>query len=89
MANLLDPVVVPQGTWVDIYAATGITAGAAIDIQNLTQLKIRAVEYSTEPTLASGYNVFGPLAWATLPAGNVGGWLYSAGGEAVVQVEEA
>jgi hypothetical protein len=32
MANLLDPIVVPQGTWVDIYAATGITAGVAIDI---------------------------------------------------------
>lgn len=89
MANLLDPVVVPQGTWVDVYAATGISTGAAIEIQNLTQLRIRAVEFSSEPTLDNGYHSFGPMEWAELPAGNVGGWVYSSGGQAVVQVEEA
>ena len=88
MANLLDPVVVPQGTWIDIYAATGITAGAAIDIQNLSSFKVRAVEYDSEPDLTSGYHSLSSLAWAALSAGNVGGWLYSAYGQAIVQVEE-
>ena len=89
MANLLDPVVVPQGVWVDVYAETGITAGSAIEIQNLTQLRIRAVEFDSEPTLDTGYNSFGPMEWGNLPINNVGGWLYSADGRAVVQVEEA
>lgn len=88
MANLLDPIVVPQGTWVDIYAATGITTGAAIDIQNLTKLIIRAVEFDSEPSLENGYNIFGPFEWATLSEGNVGGWVYSDDGQAVIQVEE-
>jgi hypothetical protein len=89
MANLLDPIVVPQGTWVDVYAETGITAGVAIEIQNLTSLRIRAVEYSSEPALTNGYHSFGPMEWAVLPAGNVGGWIYSSEGQAIVQVEEA
>lgn len=46
MAN----VKLPARTWVDLYAATGITVGVQINTINLTSNDIRLAETATEPT---------------------------------------
>lgn len=54
MANTLPLVVLKAGVWVDLYAATGLTVGAKISVQNVTPSDIRLCSKATAPTSADG-----------------------------------
>lgn len=60
MADTLANVVLPQGTWVDLYSATGLTAGTQIQVQNVGNVPVRVVSQVAEPTDASGFNLIRP-----------------------------
>lgn len=87
MATSLPPVTVPEGTWTDLYAETGITAGNQLIIQNTGSGDVRLVESATEPNLSSGFNFLIPTLYVTNSSANVGAWAFSDLGTQL-QVEE-
>jgi hypothetical protein len=88
MAQSLLPVNLPVETWIDIYAATGITAGTQLIIQNTGSSEVKLVESATEPLNNTGYNSLSPRDFFTNSSTNVGGWAKSKTG-GTLQVEEA
>lgn len=88
MATSLAPVSIPEGTWVDLYAATGITAGIQLIIQNTGSGDSRLVESATEPDKSSGFNFLLVNDFFTNSVGNVGAWAFARLGTQL-QVEEA
>lgn len=87
MANSLPPVQIPANTWVNLYAATGITVGAQLSIQNMGYNSAYLTESASEPAQGLGRNMIEQGAFLTNSAGNIGSWAYSGGGTSL-QVEE-
>ena len=89
MATSLPSVRLPVNTWVDLYAATGITAATKLIIQNTGSSEVILVESATEPQQSTtGFNSLVTRDFFTNNAGNVGAWALSkTGGK--LQVEEA
>jgi hypothetical protein len=83
MANTLNNVILPAMTWVDLYAATGLTVGAKISVQNLTTGDVRVVSKATMPTSADGFNYIRPQMSAVNQAGDSGAWAFCMNGGGV------
>lgn len=60
MADTLLNVALPANTWVNLYAATGITVGVKIAVQNLGSNTIRLAVKATEPLTTDGFNELTP-----------------------------
>lgn len=91
MSTSLSPVTIPENTWVDLYAATGILAGTQLIVQNTGSSEAALTESATLPTLpfySVGYNLLPVKEFFTNASGNVGGWAFSSTGT-TLQVEEA
>lgn len=91
MSTSLSPVSLPVETWVDLYAATGITIGVQLIIQNRRTDDVFLSESVSAPTglIADlGGNQLVGKKFFTNTTGNVGAWAYSVKGGSV-QVEEA
>lgn len=92
MADTRLDVTVPSNTWKDLYAATGITVGTALEIYNKGSnpclLVIRA---TTPPNTTMGI----PMGWSDagnhryISAGESGCWVYSPGNSTYLSVQEA
>lgn len=54
MAVTLPTVVLPQGVWIDLYAATGVAVGTQIDIQNIGESDVYLRTSATDPGTARG-----------------------------------
>lgn len=89
MSTSLPSVILPANTWVDLYGATGITAGVQLIIQNSGSSEVNLVESATEPnTNTTGFNPLPTRKFFTNASVNVGAWAYTdTGGK--LQVEEA
>lgn len=74
MANTLPLVVLKAGGWVDLYAATGLTVGAKISVQNVTPSDIRLCSKATAPTSADGVNIIPFARTAVNQTGDLGAW---------------
>lgn len=57
MSDTLPNVTLPEGVWVDLYAATGITVGTQIVTTNLSSRDVRLVTKATAPLPTDGYVV--------------------------------
>lgn len=86
MATSLPPVKISRNEWVDLYAATGISVGTRIVIQNIGKSEVILTEASIEPTANFGQNKLPSREFFTNVAGNVGAWAYSGRGSKL-QVE--
>ncbi len=85
----LPPVTVPEKTWVNVYAATGITVGTQLIIQNIGSSDSWLVDSTNEPDENStGRNIIDPRVYLTTDAAPDGVWAYSQTGT-TLQVEEA
>ncbi|OED34063.1 hypothetical protein AB832_08145 [Flavobacteriaceae bacterium (ex Bugula neritina AB1)] len=60
MADTLANVKISSTVWVDLYAATGITSGNRIRVQNLGGNGILLHSGENAPTGTSGYNIIFP-----------------------------
>ena len=60
MADTLQNVPLPAGTWVDLYDATGITVGVKLAVQNLGSNTIQLAVKATEPLATDGFNELVP-----------------------------
>ena len=88
MSTSLPPVELPQGEWVDLYAATGITVGTQLIIQNNDNAIAILTESATKPTSGYGSNTIKTYEFFTNSTTSVGAWAMSSRGS-ILQVEEA
>lgn len=90
MANSRTPVPIPGNSSIDIYAATGISVGTSLIIQNTGNQQLRISESSSEPTSAIGYNKINPSDFLQSALTPVGVWVTNVNvGASQVQVEES
>ncbi len=88
MATSLPSVSLPAGTWIDLYAATGITTGVQLQIQNIGSTEVRVSESASEPTASVGNNTAYPSDFLNTADTPVGVWAWSRN-PGLLQVEEA
>lgn len=86
MATSLPSVPLPRNTWVDLYAATGITVGSQIIIQNIGSSEAYLSESVASPAPTVGRNIISPRLYLTSADTPVGAWALSEDGT-TLQVE--
>lgn len=82
----ISPVTVPNGQWLDVYNAAGITVGTPL----LVQVKKGDVELSikaTAPT-SEAFGAFNGRDWIAIDGGESGLWARASGGSAELYVQE-
>lgn len=92
MADTRLDVSIPANMWKDIYLATGITVGTALEIFNKGSNPCLLVIRGSQPTV----NTMGiPLGWEAsgnyryISSGESGLWVYSPGNSTYLCVQEA
>ncbi|ACG60353.1 hypothetical protein phiPLPE_31 [Iodobacter phage PhiPLPE] len=83
MPNTLNNVVLPAGTWVDLYASSAIAVGTKIRVQNLTPSYVRLCTKATAPTSLDGFNALTYGDVNVNQAADSGAWAMSTSGGAV------
>lgn len=88
MADSINSVPVVQSK-TDLYAATGITTGTSIYIQNIGATTINFAEKATEPTTEIGGTI-SPSVQIQIDSGSTGVWVWSTveDTESIVAVQE-
>ena len=88
MSDTLPDVVLPAKTPVDLYAATSITVGTQVCVQNVANGDVRVYVGATAPTPGvSGASLLLPGQSGENTAGDSGLWAWSVTGGAVQVVE--
>lgn len=88
MSDTLPDVTLPAKTPVDLYAATGITVGTKVRVQNITSSDVRVHVGATTPTMGvSGGALLIPSQSGENTQGDSGLWAWSVTGGAVQVVE--
>lgn len=82
MANTLPDVVVAANVWTNLYSATGITVGTALDIWNKGPYQADIAIKATTPANGVGVPLYtGPLgSYLSIDAGESGVWALSIAG---------
>jgi hypothetical protein len=82
MADTRADVSCPAGVWVNLYAASGIAVGTAVDVWNKGNYPANLVIKSTSPSGSLGIPIFsGPSgSHRYVTSGESGLWAYSDGG---------
>ena len=86
MATSLPSVILPRNVFVDLYAATGITVGTKLLIQNIGSSKARLYESNVMPLPTIGYNIIEKDKFLGSASAPVGVWAMSTG-STILQVE--
>lgn len=93
MADTLNNIVLPAGVWTDLYAASGVTVGTQIVIENLTTLPIKHHAGATVPANAEKDDGTGSfqriMAYEEKvnDSGDAGSWAYSSVVSGLVNVK--
>lgn len=88
MADTSPDVILPPRTPVNLYAATGITVGTKVSVQNVTSNDVRIHVGPVQPTMGvSGASLLRPGEAGENETGDSGLWAWSVTG-AAVQVAE-
>ena len=89
MADTLPNIHIPQRTWVDLYAASGIAVGTQITVTLVSGFEALLCTKATQPTDLSAYD---PLVDTRFPltnkTGDSGAWCYTRATNCVVTVKE-
>jgi hypothetical protein len=92
MADTRDDVIIPQSTWVNLYAATGIAVGTAVSVINKGSVAVNlAVSASAPANTNRGFPLLvggGVDSTASVEATASGLWAYSSQGTAYLLVQE-
>lgn len=83
MANTLPNVVLPAGVWVNLYAATGLTVGTKITVQNVCGFEVRLCSKGSIPAASDGSNILPFASTAINQASDAGAWAMCVGGGVV------
>lgn len=81
MANTRADVSVPAKTWVNLYTASGITAGTAVGVYNKGSYAALLTIAAAQPTITTGgipiYISDSPASYRAVSTGEAGLWAYS------------
>jgi len=77
MAKDLASVEIPANGFVDLYAATGITVGVQLTVQNISNQEALLYEDDAQPSETDGHNVIGPGEDRLNGVGDIGAWAFS------------
>jgi len=77
MANTLPNIPLPANTWVDLYAASGITVGTQITLTNIGPVNVNLCTKATTPNISDGFEPVKPFESKTNPSGASGAWAFS------------
>lgn len=90
MADTLTNTALPAGTWVDLYADTGIAVGTKINVQNLGSSTVWLTVNATAPADGTTRNELSPgNDKFSNDASDSGAWAYSPVVDGLVNVEVA
>jgi hypothetical protein len=80
MANTRDDVLIASQTWTDLYAATGIVVGTAVNVynkgSNACLLCIKATSPDTDTQIGAPLYAGSVGSFANISAGESGLWVY-------------
>lgn len=82
----LNPVAIPNNTWVDLYSATSISVGTQIVIQNTGAYAVKLSDQASIPLANEGFNLLEPREYVSNKAGAAGAWAFS-GSSTLLQVD--
>ena len=88
MADTLPNVTLVAGVWTDLYAATGITVGNQILIQNLGNNPIYLHANAVAPVPSDGFKSLPPTREAVNSTGDAGAWALSNVVDTILNVAE-
>ena len=90
MADTRDDVVVPEGVWTDLYAATTIAVGTAVSVYNKGSVSCVLATKATAPTSIIGLPLYVGTSsnFACIDAGETGLWCYCPQGTTRLLVQE-
>ncbi len=84
MADTLPNIPLPAGgQWVDLYAATSIPVGTALEIRSINSVGVNLVVSPTKPDDDSGYETIKTETANYVESGASGAWARSVGGTAI------
>ena len=90
MADTLANITLPSDTWVNLYAASGISVGTQIQTQNVGQTRVRLHTGATAPTSSGGFNIIPPDSEPLVnQATSAGEWAFSETSNGLVNVGQA
>tara|TARA_R110000782_G_C14528034_1_gene381979 strand:+ start:277 stop:564 length:288 start_codon:yes stop_codon:yes gene_type:complete len=93
MADTIQNIKLTANTWINLYAASGITVGVQIVIENLTTLPVKHHAGTTVPTDAEKDNETGSFQRIMAydekvnDLGDAGAWAYSSVADGLVNVK--
>jgi hypothetical protein len=76
MADTLPNITIPEQTWVDLYAASGIAIGTQILVQNIGACDIYLTSQASQPTDDTAHQIIKRSQFAINDAGDTGAWAY-------------
>lgn len=83
MADTLQNIKIPANTWVNLYAASGLTVGAKITVKNLSTITVKLKTKATSPSAvdaeSSAAGSYVPLLSflsSSNETGDSGAWAY-------------
>lgn len=90
MADTRTDIAVPEAVWTDLYAATGIAVGTAVDVINKGSSACYIAIKATAPTNGVGFPLHvGPVgSFASIDASESGLWAYVPQGTTSLLVQE-
>lgn len=91
MADTLPNVTLPDGVWVDLYAATGLPVGDQIELQNIGSVEVYLYSGATAPAEVPGdaYNILPVYEFAQNASGDAGAWAAVKNNKGLVNVRLA
>lgn len=90
MADTINNVRLPADTWVNLYESSGIDVGKQVQVQNVSQTRVRLHTGATAPTETSGFNIIPPNSAPYLNQETSSGeWALSEIADGFVNVGEA
>lgn len=77
MANTRDDITIPAATWTDLYTASSIAAGTAVDLWNKSSFACYIVASATQPSGTTKGIPLDVKGYLRVSAGESGLWAYS------------
>ena len=86
--DTLANIVLPANTWVDIYAASGVTVGVQINVENLGSQVVYLNAGAAQPTDQAAFRAVRPGSEKLNDTGDAGAWAFSPVESGLINVKE-
>ena len=87
MSDTIKNISIPIDQWVDLYAASGITVGTRIKVQNIAVNTVLLYSGAVAPASLDYYAIIERGVQAVNDIGDSGAWAYAKGNNGLVNVK--